>query len=386
MARDDGKPTVAIACGGTGGHFYPGMTIAGELRRNGARPILFVGGQHRDHHLRLAADAGLEAVELEAFRLPRRRLGYPWFAMRLGGTVLRTAWRLRRLRVDAVLGMGSFASAPLGLAAVLSRRPLYLHEGNAIPGQANRLLSRWARVLMLSLPLRRPLTTRAEQLVTGMPVRQAILDGAAVADDAAARRAMLARLGLAADAPVVLAFGGSQGAQRLNRQLEATARLRGPDGNRRWQLVHLTGQGDNRSLVEAYRAAGLRAWVRQRHERIEELYRLAAFAVCRAGASTITELALFGKPAILFPLPSAKDDHQRANAAVAADRGGALAVEEADCTPEKLSAILDRWLDDPAAVAERGERMAELARPDAVKAIAAVILNGRWPGSSTGIC
>jgi UDP-N-acetylglucosamine--N-acetylmuramyl-(pentapeptide) pyrophosphoryl-undecaprenol N-acetylglucosamine transferase len=175
----------------------------------------------------------------------------------------------------------------------------------------------------------------------------------------------LRSLALSPNLPLLLVFGGSQGARFLNELVPAAVQRLGPNSCERFQLLHLTGQEDNRELLELYRATGLRAAVRTRETGMPEAYLAASLVLSRAGASTLAELALFGKPAILVPLPTAADDHQTANARIAEKNGGAILLPQASLTSDTLSRLLGEWLDDPARFAARGDRIRRIGIPEA---------------------
>jgi len=366
----EAPPRLALACGGTGGHFYPGLAIAREYRRQGGEVLLCIGGHHREEQVRIAGEEGFAAAPLGAQRLPANKLALPLFAGRTAGNVGASWALLGREGIGAALVMGSFAALPLGLAAGLRRLPLYVHEGNAMLGRANQLLSRFARRSFLAFPNQgRPAFGRAE--VVGMPVRERILQAAEAPPSPGELRA---ELGLAADRPTLLVFGGSQGATRLNAAVR-DALLDFAD-RQALQLIHLSGSEDPEPLQFVYREAGVDACVMARSEAMERCILAADLVVCRAGGSTIAELALLGRPALLVHLPEAMDDHQTANARTVADAGGGVLLPQAQCTPERLREQLADWLRRSAYYAAMGRAVRRLARPGAAAAVAAAIRAG----------
>lgn len=365
-------PGIAIACGGTGGHFYPGLAIAHALHQRGARPVLFIAGRHQHTQLAEARKQGLNAVSVRAAPLPENRLAYPWFAISLAQNILQTAFLLRRYRIHAALVMGSFAGIPLGLAAKLTGRPLFLHEGNAVPGKANRLLSRWARILLLSFPLNPPFQTRARQERTGMPVRRELREAAQQPLTEDEYHKKLAQYNLAPDLPVVLFFGGSQGAAAINRLVsELVRQLQSPPN---FQLIHLTGQPDNQERINACKQAGIPALIQERSNEMQNLYRLASLVVCRSGASTLTELALFNLPCICIPFPQATDQHQTANARNAVETGGGELLPEDQASGTILAERICQLLTDPTGLKERGRLLHPLYISNAAARVANLIL------------
>ncbi len=354
-------PVLAIACGGTGGHFYPGVTIAREFERQGGRVVLFIGGHHAEEQLATAATLGFAAAAAPAVRLPRGLLNLVCFPFRLLGCIRRCRSLLRAHRVDLALGMGSYASVPLGLGAVFSGIPLALHEGNSGMGQANRWLSRWARVLGLSFPLHPPVPTRARQVLVGMPIRDAII-AAADADAAAVRAELCAELDLDPGKSIVFVFGGSQGAPPITAAVHGLLPLLTDRQKADLQFIHFTGQEDPAATEQAYRDAGVGGVVKPRDPEIHRYYLAADHIICRAGASTIAELAVLGKAPLMIPYPGAKEDHQTTNAkGVLAVEGGWL-IPQAELTAERLRAQVDQWLTRPE---DRGRNIRRIARPQA---------------------
>lgn len=367
-ASDKQPFTVLIAAGGTGGHFYPALTVAYSLRERGARPVFAVAGQHTAEHRELAEREQFETVGLQAIRLPAKRLGTPIFFARLIRSVLHSLSPVRHFRPDCILGMGSFASVPVGLAAPLTRTPLVLHEGNAIPGRANRFLSRFAQCLMYSMPTVDVSAIHCKASFSGMPVRRELVEAAEEGVDAP--RSLYHAWGLDPDLATVLAFGGSQGARYINEQLPPAVKRLGGAVCSRFQLIHLTGAEDNTRLQQEYEAAGLKAHVTGKEERMEKCYRMADLVISRAGASTISELALYGIPALLIPLPNAMDDHQRANADALAHRGAGVWTPQENFTSERCAEYIQDWLDSPGEWQKLGHNIGKFAAPNAADAIA----------------
>lgn len=361
---------LAIACGGTGGHFYPTLAVAGKFTAMGHRVTLLVAGKHAGEQAAIAAKYGFASREVPAVRLEAGLLATLSFPFQLLGCV----WAARRIltdtRPDLLLGMGSFAAVPACLA-LPRRTPLVLHEGNALMGKTNRFFMRKARAVGLSLPLADERQLRgARAAMCGMPLREALVEVAT--GKAAAPADYLQQLGLQAGRRTVLVFGGSQGARFINGLIsESQALLH--DVADRVQFIHLTGSDDNSDVIAAYAAAGIAAAVKRSESAIENCYAVADLVICRAGASSICELALFGKPAILIPLPTAADDHQTVNAQSMAAAGAARFLAQRDASPALLSDWLRNWLDEPAPWQAMGEAVRRFARPDAATAMARLL-------------
>ncbi|MEN9359343.1 MAG: hypothetical protein RL095_878 [Verrucomicrobiota bacterium] len=349
---DSEKIDLLVSCGGTGGHFYPGLAVAREALRRGHAVRLYLGGKHADGQSRLAAGYGLGADATFAPPLPRGAIQALLFPFRFTAATWR-CWRyLGRRRPRALLAMGSFAGVPLCLAARFRGIPVHLHEGNTIVGRANRLVSRWATHLHLGFPILNASAVRCPSSVTGMPLRPELC----AARDGARPAEWRARLGLDPEIPLLLAFGGSLGAAKVNTAVaEAAASMQ--SRGLRFQLIHLTGQDDNAALIEAYTAAGVKALVKKSHEAMAEYLQAADLVTCRAGGSSLAELSYFGRAAVFVPLAIAADGHQLANARHGCSSGGGFIVTEDELSGEALLRHLQPLLADPASAAAAAEAM-----------------------------
>jgi len=360
----DTAPLVAIACGGTGGHLFPGLAVADEVRRRGGAVQLFISPKEVDQlAVRGWRAAGLEILTLPAVALQDGR----WLAFLRGFVQSYRAARKRfAARVPhAALAMGGFTSVPPVLAARRAGAATFLHESNAVPGRANRLLARWVDVAFTGFPEAAARLNCRCAMNPGTPVRP----GFAPRGAAECRHA----LGLAPDRPVVLVTGGSQGARGLNdlvlRALPLLART-APG----WQWLHLTGAADAGRVRAGYAAAGLTARVEPFTDRMEVFLGAADAAVTRAGASSLAELAALQLPAVLVPLPTAADDHQRANARALARDGAARMLEQGTATPEEFFAALEPLVADAAARASVRAALARRHTPHAAAEIVTQIL------------
>lgn len=364
-----GRAYAVIAGGGTGGHVTPAIAVAQALVARGhpAASIRFVGSS-RGVERRLVPAAGF-AVTLLPGRGVQRRLT-PANAGAVVGilvAVVRAVVLLARLRPAVVLSVGGYASVPCVVAAALLRVPLVLAEQNARPGAANRLAARVARAAAVAFPA----TPLPRAVVTGNPVRPEIR---ALDRTPAGRAAARAALGLPAGRRVVLVFGGSLGARRLNDAvLGALARWAS-----RCDLAihHVTGPQDHdrvRAAAPGLPAGGLVWNPVAFEERMDLALAAADLAVCRAGASTIAELAAARLAAVLVPYPAAAGDHQMHNAHAVAAVGGAVVVPDAECTPERLAHEVETLLADDARLAAMSAAVHRLDRPDAAERVADLV-------------
>ena len=337
-----------IMAGGTGGHVFPALATARVLRRRGF-DIVWLGTQ-RGIEARLVPAEGIPVEWLSVGGLRGKGvvtlLAAPF---RLVRAILQAIDALRRHRPAVVLGAGGFASGPGGIAAWLLRRPLVVHEQNAIAGLTNRVLARLADRVLEGFPGSFGPRIRAERV--GNPVRPEIAAIAAPEQRYAGREGR-ARL---------LVFGGSQGSARLNAVVPAAiAEL---PGTLRPDVLHQTGSAGLDETTAAYRSRGLDADVRAFVDDMAGAYGWADLAVCRSGALTVAELAAAGVPAILVPFPAAVDDHQTRNASYAVEAGAAVLMPEATLTPLSLAAKLRELIE---AGRPRLLAMAQAARRTAI--------------------
>jgi UDP-N-acetylglucosamine--N-acetylmuramyl-(pentapeptide) pyrophosphoryl-undecaprenol N-acetylglucosamine transferase len=351
--------TVMVMAGGTGGHVFPALAIAGELRT--AREIVWLGTE-KGIEARLVPAAGypVEWIEVEGLRGKGlgRWLGAP---LRLLRAVAQARGALRRRRPGVVLGLGGFASGPGGIAAWLAGTPLVIHEQNAVAGLTNRWLSRFASRIAEGFPGSFPAGRGA--IYVGNPVRPEI---AALPPP---RQRFEARSG----ALRLFVFGGSQGASSINRLVPAAVALL-PE-SRRPKVLHQTGTRDRESTDAAYRAAGVQAEVRAFIDDMAGAYAEADLVVSRAGALTVAELAAAGVGAILIPFPAAVDDHQTRNAEWLGRVSAAQVVSETGLTVPELANRLATLLGNGRArLLAMAEAARAQARPDAARRMAELCL------------
>jgi UDP-N-acetylglucosamine--N-acetylmuramyl-(pentapeptide) pyrophosphoryl-undecaprenol N-acetylglucosamine transferase len=305
---------VAIAAGGTGGHFYPGLVVAQALRARGWEPLLIV--RAGDPALSVLEKEGLAALPVDLRGMPRR-LGPELFtfARRLAGSLGTLSRAIKAFHPDLALGMGGYLTFPLMFAAWRAGVPRAIHESNAVLGLANAAAVKLGAELFWGLP---PAMSSSPGTLVGTPVRPALWSRR---ETSQSRRA----LGLDPARPALLVFGGSQGAQGLNAALPRALKDL-PDV----QVLHLAGKGKAEAAAAGYRAAGVAADVREYLEDMESAYGAADLVVCRSGASTLAELAAQRAPAVLVPFPHATAGHQDVNARVLERAGSAVCLPEAE--------------------------------------------------------
>lgn len=366
--------TVLIAGGGTAGHLVPGLAVAAALVDAGVPPadIHFVGSD-RGVEADMVPAAGYGLDEVPSRGLERKvSLGALKAGFGLLGAARRGISIVGRRQPGVVVSLGGHAALPGVVGAVVRRRPLVLMEQNVKAGAVNKLLARFAAASAVSFPG----TDLRRSHVTGNPLRADLVaaaearrgpDGGQVRDDA--RRA----LGLPLDRTVVLVTTGSLGSKRVNDAVLGLAERWSARGD--LAIRHVTGRRDHEQVAAAAPPPGpLHYDVVAYEDRMPVAMAAADVAVTRAGASTCTELAAFGVPAVMVPLPIATRDHQTANATVLADAGGAVVVPDHELDVDRLEAELAPLLDDPARRAAMATAMAGQGRLDAAARAAQVIL------------
>ncbi|MCL7750463.1 undecaprenyldiphospho-muramoylpentapeptide beta-N-acetylglucosaminyltransferase [Guyparkeria hydrothermalis] len=371
------RAVIYVMAGGTGGHVLPALAVAGMLAERGYT-IRWMGTE-RGIESRLVPEAGYPIDYLAIGGLRGKglstRLAAPF---RLLHAVWQAGRLLRRHRPALVIGMGGFAAGPGGLAAWLLRRPLVIHEQNAVAGLTNRVLSRLARVTLAAYPRAFGKALPSGQIV-GNPVRAEI---AALAAPGSRFKDH--------DGPVrVLVLGGSLGAQALNESVpQALARI-----SQQADLV-VRHQAGPRHLETARRHYEMADWgVGSRHEvagyidDMAEAFGWADFVIARAGAMTVAEIAAAGIGALFIPFPHAVDDHQRFNAAWLVDQGAARLLNQREADVDTLARLLGPLLADRAALLDMATRAREVAVPDSTARIAAIcedVVAGKTPDNQSG--
>jgi len=340
--------TILIMAGGTGGHIFPGLAVADEMRAAGW-DVVWMGARggmedrldpprgYRTAWIRARAARGKGL--LQKLMLPANLLLSFWGSAR----------HLLRLKPDVVLGLGGYVAFPGGMMASLLNRPLALHEQNAIAGLANRVLAGVADKTMVAFP-----GTLKNAEWTGNPVRAEISSLDPPEKRFSARSGPLR----------ILVVGGSLGAQALNEALPKAISLL----KERPRVVHQSGEKHLEALKKNYADAGVQGELVAFIDDMARRYAEADLVICRAGAVTVAELSAGGVASVLVPFPHAVDDHQTANARFLSDKGAALLLPQSELTPERLASTL-RSL-DRATLLEMARKARALGKPDAARVVA----------------
>ncbi|MBC8026601.1 MAG: undecaprenyldiphospho-muramoylpentapeptide beta-N-acetylglucosaminyltransferase [Steroidobacteraceae bacterium] len=351
-----GRP-ILIMAGGTGGHVFPALALA-RLLRAASHEVVWLGTQR-----------GLEARVVPAENIP-----IEWLSMsglrgkgfvtllaapfKLAHSIFQALSVMRRRNPGLVVGFGGFVTGPGGIAAWLTRRPLVIHEQNAIAGYSNRMLARFSRRVLAGFPKAFPPGVDAQ--IVGNPVRAEIALQPSPAERFARRDGALR----------LLVVGGSLGAARLNSVVPFAVKASGLD----LHVRHQAGERGIDAARAAYAQAGVRGDVTPFIDDMAAAYADADLVICRAGALTISELAAVGVGSVLVPFPAAVDDHQTFNAQFLVREGAAVLIADRDLTPERLTATLKELCAARGKLLAMAERARLVARPKAAEELAAICL------------
>ena len=344
-----------VACGGTGGHSFPGLAVASELASRGNDVTVWMSGRDVETSVLKGWSGPVFATGARPLSLKN--------ALRNIRAFMRCLGEMKRARPAALLAMGSYSSLPPVLAAARRRVPVVLHEANTVPGRAIDFLSNFARAVAISFENTAQYFPGKNTVLTGLPVR----------------------LDVAGQPPFenvpegafrVFVTGGSQGAHRVNeiasKALVLLSRNLASRG-RRLYVIHQTGANDEAEVARAYASAGIPARVKAFEHEMGRAFATADVVIARAGASTCFELALTGKPAFLIPLPSALRNHQHFNAAVFVAAQAAAEGRQDELSPRSLANWLLHKAENKYSIAEMARRMSALRRPDAASKVADLV-------------
>ncbi|MBM3847646.1 MAG: UDP-N-acetylglucosamine--N-acetylmuramyl-(pentapeptide) pyrophosphoryl-undecaprenol N-acetylglucosamine transferase [Verrucomicrobia bacterium] len=357
------RPHTVIACGGTGGHLFPGIAVASELHRAGVQVTLVVSEKEVDA-LGLQGESRFDVVKLPAAGMGQRGRMH----------VVRGAWQSLRICLEtfsrrpptSVLSMGGFTSAAPLIAGRRHGARLFIHDSNAIPGRANRWLSWFTHNGFVAFEEAAVHLRSRQVILTGTPVRSGFLEPESATS---ARRS----LGLDPDRPTLLVMGGSQGARAINDAfLEAIPALMGRFPQ--LQYIHLSGPGDFEGVQSAFKRLQVPGVVKGFSNQMETVLASATLAISRSGGSSLAEFAAMQLPCILIPYPTAADDHQMANALAFSRSGAAEVLPQSALGGGKLSEVVTRLLTDPTVLETMRSKLRPWRRADAASRIADAIL------------
>ncbi len=357
---------VAIACGGTGGHLFPGIAIAQTLHQRGHEVMLLVSAKQID------AVALKDYPEFRAEVIP----GMGWSG--INPQAIRFLFKIfqarsvcrglfKTFKPDAVLGMGGFTSAVPLLVGRRMKKATYLHESNAIPGRVTKLLAKQVSRVFLGFDACDSYLETGNTVVTGTPLRKDLIK--------IPRDEALAQLGLNPHLKTILVMGGSQGARGVNEMVLKSIPLWEREKDQ-WQFIHLTGEMDATIVDINYRRCRLNAYVRAFSMNMGLLLSASDLVISRSGASSLTEISAFGLPSILVPFPAAIDDHQTLNARVFSMVGAAYLEPQSKLTPQGLDQKVSEILHQSDRLESMKIASCSLFTPDAAERIVVEIERG----------
>jgi UDP-N-acetylglucosamine--N-acetylmuramyl-(pentapeptide) pyrophosphoryl-undecaprenol N-acetylglucosamine transferase len=343
---------IVIAAGGTGGHFFPALALGMQLKKHNI-DITFMTDERT-----VFPEESMNCARIMRIRLSKLKgvKGYLMFLARMLYALPRLVYWLFKNQVDAVVGFGGYPSVPTLLAALLLNIPLILHEQNAKAGRVNRIFAKWAKIITVAFEDTVHLTDQFQSrcILTGNPIREGFVKIQTL------------------DLPwvrknVVLILGGSQGAAVMAKWVAPTIAHLPQEWLKGIEIMHQSRPEDLETVKTLYAEKGLQAEVETFFTNVPQLMSRARFAIARAGASTIAELAAMGCPAILLPYPDAMDDHQAANARAVALAGGAVFIDERSADRNYLESILQNMLQDQDMLLTMSSKMKAMGVVDAAE-------------------
>ena len=349
---------VIVACGGTGGHAFPGLAVAAELKRRGHEVVVWDSGRDIESSVMRSWDGPV-------FSTGARQLS-PKNVFSILAAILRCRKEMKRAKPDVLIAMGSYSSLPPVLAARMCKVKVFLHEANTVPGKAVEFLSRFADTVAISFDMTARYLKDVKTVRTGLPVRAAITEG---------KRFDF----IPANAFVVFVTGGSQGAHAVNLLLMNAISMMKTELDKRGSatrplyVIHQTGAKDETLVMTEYAKVSLPARVHAFETEMANAFASADIVVARAGASTCFELAACGKPALLIPLPTAMRNHQHFNADAFAAKGAADEGIQAQLAAKQVCRYLLEKYDHPEHLSRMAEKMKALATPDAAAKVADLV-------------
>jgi UDP-N-acetylglucosamine--N-acetylmuramyl-(pentapeptide) pyrophosphoryl-undecaprenol N-acetylglucosamine transferase len=355
--------TILFAGGGTGGHVYPAIAIAEEIRKIDPKSRIVFAGTKKKIEARVVPQKGFEFHTIWISGFSRRlTLGNILFPVKVIVALFQSFFLIRSLKPDAVLGTGGYVSGPVVFIASLLGIPTIMHESNSYPGVTTRILASRVSLVFTTFDVTRKwLPPSAQVNVIGNPTREEL--------SSISRKEGSALFGLDPEKPTVLAFGGSLGAASINNAMKNVAEYAATNDV---QIIWQTGESELLPSPEVMRHPNVK--IMKYVERMDCAYAAADLVVCRSGATTLAELTRLGKPAILVPYPYAAADHQTLNAGAMVESGAAVLIRDKDVS-EKLLPEIRSLLSDSARRQEMSRRSTALGKPDAGREIARKIIS-----------
>lgn len=357
--------TIGIACGGTGGHLYPGLAVAEKLQQAGHQAIIYVSPKKIDQVV-LKSYPQFQSVVLPTIGWPGLGFKTLTFFLKFFQAYALCVREIRQHQPAAILGMGGFSSAPLLIAAARRGIPVLLHESNAIPGKVTKLLATQAIKVLLGFEECADYLKKSKTQVTGTPVRSTLKK---------VKRTVAAEYwGIDSERLTITVIGGSQGAQGLNHLVLSVLPFL-EKYKATIQVIHQTGIEDQSRVKDRYEQAGIKACVVDFCQHMEMLYSVSDLMIARSGAASLSEVSYFGLPSLLVPYPYAAEDHQTLNAQVYVKAGASVLVRENSFGAELLSKTLEEWITSETTRRNFGEKALSFTAYDAAQRVALEVEN-----------
>jgi UDP-N-acetylglucosamine--N-acetylmuramyl-(pentapeptide) pyrophosphoryl-undecaprenol N-acetylglucosamine transferase len=353
---------ILIACGGSGGHIFPGVALAQEILKDKESKVLIVCSD-KPIDIEILGKSGCDHVTMP--RNPFIRTFNPVISLRflvkLIAGIFLSARLLMKFRPDCVVGFGGFVSGPVIFAAWCLRIPRIIHEQNIIAGLANRIESLFANKIAVSFEDTKRFFNKYKVTTVGNPVRGSFVN----LDKIRSRE----RFGLEEDRFTLFVIGGSQGASPINKTVTDAIVAMDHEDKRRLQIIHITGKDDYELVKTRYSKVNVKSKVFSFLDEMDRAYTAADLVIARAGATTIAELTYFGRPSILIPY-SQESVHQKENASYLSDNNAAVAVEERDLNAGGMRGLILSFLEDPKRLNEVSKNSKRLGNPNATRMLA----------------
>jgi UDP-N-acetylglucosamine--N-acetylmuramyl-(pentapeptide) pyrophosphoryl-undecaprenol N-acetylglucosamine transferase len=359
---------ILITCGGTGGHIFPSIALAQELGKKGHADSVFVVDNSYNTHYAIRK-AGFDYHTLNVPKMPYG-ISVKWFGFlaKLINARFQAEPIIAKINPDIAVGFGAYISGPVIQAAASMGIKTLIHEQNALLGRANRILFKKVDKVCLSFSSQL-IKKHAHCVLTGNPVRGEIVNGFKAATKAHA----LSELRFSAGRKTLLVIGGSSGASSINKAMSDMVKILTNVERDSIQIVHITGYTDIEKVEEAYRVNKIVHWVRGFYDKMSLCYKAADMVICRAGATTISEIAFFGIPAVLIPYPWA-GCHQNANAASLAREGAAVVLPQRELSVYKLKKEIFSIINDEKCISRMRRNIRLFSKPDAASRLARQVM------------
>ena len=355
--EEKGEVRIIVAGGGTGGHLFPGIAIARAVKKRSSHALIMfvVGKKKMETGIILRAGFTVRAIDVEGM-LGRGLLRGARALLKVAVSSIQSLFIVRSFRPHLIVGVGGYSSGPVCLVAWLLGIPTAIHEQNSFPGLTNRILSRFAEKVFISFEQSRPYFKKGNSILTGNPIRDDLMEVGPLQEKD--NREF-----------VILVMGGSQGARAINRAVVSSLGVLKAKGLFPY-VIHQAGPNDVEDILDVYRRNGFHGEVHDFIEDMTSAYRRADMVICRAGATTIAELAALGKPSILIPFPYAARGHQEANARTLVATGGAEMILEGNLSARNLAGKIAWYMENRAELAKMSTLVKKAGRPEAHTVIA----------------